>query len=305
MSELPLHRHYLHYSELPYSQRVLYTAALLVLGVGYLFALLNVYFTYAGRGGGNPHMLTAEDLIVAYSGSGKGSRLESALRGPMAAMLPGDDRNVVLAWAAEGSPHPAYDKTMRPLLDKYCMSCHDGSNPHLPNLNGYDNLKKVTEKDTGAAIPTLVRVSHIHLFGMTFIFFLTGLMFSHAYVRPVWFKCTIVATPFVAIVIDVARGTSPRCFIPSSGSRSRPAGCWQLLCLHVAGDAVSDVVLPASIDGPGERPRRHSDRRLTPVGQDAWFAHNCKIFTQLRSHIAAFRRCCGFFQNGQPHPFDR
>ena len=32
MSEQPLHRHYLHYSELPYSQRVLYTAALLVLG---------------------------------------------------------------------------------------------------------------------------------------------------------------------------------------------------------------------------------------------------------------------------------
>ena len=32
MSELPLHRHFLHYSELPLSQRVLYTAALLVLG---------------------------------------------------------------------------------------------------------------------------------------------------------------------------------------------------------------------------------------------------------------------------------
>jgi hypothetical protein len=203
MSQLPLHRHYLHYSELPYSQRVLYTAALLVLGVGYLFALLNVYFTYAGRAGGNPHLLTPEDLIVAYSGSGKGSRLESALRGPMSQMLPSDDRNIVLAWAAEGSVRPKYDSTVRPLLDKYCMQCHDGSNPHLPNLNGYDNLKKVTEKDTGAAIPTLVRVSHIHLFGITFIFFLTGLMFSHAYVRPVWFKCTVVALPFAGIMVDV------------------------------------------------------------------------------------------------------
>jgi hypothetical protein len=204
MSELPLHRHYLHYSELPYSQRILYTAALLVLGVGYLFALLNVYFTYAGRAGGNPLMLTSDDLIVAYSGSGKGSRLESALRGPMSTMLPSDDRNIVMAWAAEGAARPSYDKSVRPLLDKYCMSCHDGSNPHLPNLNGYDNLKKVTEKDTGAAIATLVRVSHIHLFGMTFIFFLTGLMFSHAYVRPVWFKCTVVALPFAGIMIDVA-----------------------------------------------------------------------------------------------------
>ena len=55
MSKQPLHRHFLHYSELPTSQRVLYTAALLVLGTGYLFAMLNIYFTYAGRAGGNPH----------------------------------------------------------------------------------------------------------------------------------------------------------------------------------------------------------------------------------------------------------
>jgi hypothetical protein len=203
MSEMPLHRHYLHYSELPYSQRVLYTAALLVLGMGYLFAMLNLYFTYAGRAGGNPVMLTTEDLIVAYSGSGKGSRLEGALRGPMAGMLPADERNSVLAWAAEGGSRTVYDKTIVPVLEKRCMACHDGSNPHLPNLGNFDNLKKMTEKDTGTAISTLVRVSHIHLFGITFIFFLVGLMFSHAYVRPVWFKCTIVALPFVAIIVDI------------------------------------------------------------------------------------------------------
>jgi len=204
MSELPLHRHYLHYSELPYSQRVLYTATLLILGMGYLFALLNLYFTYAGRAGGNPLILSYEDIVVAYSGSGKGSRLESALRGPMAGMLPADERNVVMAWAAEGGARPLYEKSIAPVLEKRCLTCHDGSNPHLPNLNGYDNLKKMTEKDTGTAIATLVRVSHIHLFGLTFIFFIVGLMFSHAYVRPVWLKCTIVALPFVAIVLDVS-----------------------------------------------------------------------------------------------------
>ena len=204
MSELPLHRHYLHYSELPYSQRVLYTAALLILGMGYLFALLNVYFTYAGRAGGNPAMLTPDDLIVAYSGSGKGSRLESALRGPMAGMLPSDERTIVMAWASEGAPRPVYDKDVAPILEKRCMACHDGSNPHLPNLSGFENLKKVTEKDTGAAVATLVRVSHIHLFGLTFIFFLVGLMFSHAYVRPVWFKCAVVALPFIGVGVDVS-----------------------------------------------------------------------------------------------------
>ena len=55
------------------------------------------------------------------------------------------------------------------------MACHDGSNPHLPNLNGYDNVQKVTENDTGTGVFTLVRVSHIHLFGITFIFFIMGI----------------------------------------------------------------------------------------------------------------------------------
>ena len=105
----PLHRLYPHYSELPYSQRVLYTAALLVLGMGYLFALLNIYFTYAGRAGGNPLMLTYEDIVVAYSGSGKGSRLERALRGPMSTMLPADDEHRARLGGRRRCK-PAYDR---------------------------------------------------------------------------------------------------------------------------------------------------------------------------------------------------
>src|SRR3974377_1332165 len=113
MSKIPLHRHYLHYSELPYSQRVLYTATLLILGLGYLFALLNVYFTYAGRAGGNPLMLSYEDIVVAYSGSGKGSRLESALRGPMSTMLPPDERALLVSWAQEGASQSVYDRDIK------------------------------------------------------------------------------------------------------------------------------------------------------------------------------------------------
>ena len=84
------------------------------------------------------------------------------------------------------------------------MACHDGSNPNLPNLNGYDNVHKVTETDTGTGVFTLVRVSHIHLFGITFIFFIMGTIFSHAYVRPVWFKCTVMVMPFIGLVADVS-----------------------------------------------------------------------------------------------------
>jgi len=203
MNETPLHRLYYHYSELPWSLRVLYTAALIILGLGYLFALIYLFHTYSGRDG-NPMTLSYEDLVIAYSGSGKQSRLESALRGPMSTMLPGDEINTFISWVQEGAARARYDQHIKPVMDKRCMACHDGSNPHLPNLNGYDNLKKVTEQDTGADIFTLVRVSHIHLFGLTFIFFIVGTIFSHAYLRPVWLKCAVVALPFLAVAVDVS-----------------------------------------------------------------------------------------------------
>lgn len=62
---------------------------------------------------------------------------------------------------------------------------------------------KLVKLDTGVDIFTLIRVSHIHLFGMTFIFFITSLIFVHAYVRPPWFKHAVIAAPFIAIVLDV------------------------------------------------------------------------------------------------------
>src|SRR5271170_1649769 len=119
--ERPPHRLYRHYSELPYSIRVLFTCVLLILGLGYLFALLNIYFTYAGRAGGNPLMLSYEDIVVAYSGSGKGSVLESALSGPMATMLPSDERATLIAWVREGGAQSAYDSGIKAIVDRRCV----------------------------------------------------------------------------------------------------------------------------------------------------------------------------------------
>jgi len=202
VSDVPLHRLYRHYSELPYSIRVLYTAALIMLGIAYLFAGIYLFHSYSGKDG-NPRTLSYEDVVIAYSGSGKGSRLEAALRGSMSAMLPREELNVLVSWVQGGSERARYEGEIKPVLDRRCMTCHDGSNPHLPNLNGLDNLQKVTERDTGTALFTLVRVSHIHFFGLTFVFFILGTIFSHAYLRPVWFKCAVVGLPFVAVMMDI------------------------------------------------------------------------------------------------------
>lgn len=202
MNRTPLHPGYLHFSQLPYSLRVVYTAALCILGLGYLFALVYLFHTFAGKDG-DPRSVSYEDMVITYSGSGKDSRLESALRGSMSVMLPKDELTVITSWVQKGADRASYESQIRPLMDTRCMACHDGSNPHLVNLNGYDNLKKATEKDTGTPLFTLVRVSHIHLFGLTFIFFLVGTIFSHAYLRPVWFKLVIVGLPFLSIAVDI------------------------------------------------------------------------------------------------------
>jgi len=204
---------YFHYSELPMSLRVLYTAALLLLGMGYLFAMIYIFGTYAAKDG-NPNSLSYEDIVIGYSGSGQASRMESALRGPMRTMLPPDELNVIVSWVQAGSKRPAYDDKIRPIVEQRCLTCHDGSNPHIPNLGRFDEMQKLSERDTGPAIMTLVRVSHIHLFGLTFIFFILGTIFSHAYVRPVWLKCTVVALPFLCIALDVTAWYVTKVFHP-------------------------------------------------------------------------------------------
>src|SRR3989304_2643190 len=106
MNDAPLHRLYHHYSDLPCSLRVLYTSALVILGLGYLFALIYLFHAHAGRDG-KANMLSVEDIVIAYRGSGKGSRLEGALRGPMSTMLPADEGGAPLKWVqggAGGSP---------------------------------------------------------------------------------------------------------------------------------------------------------------------------------------------------------
>ena len=88
MNDQPPRRLFHHFSELPYSLRSLYTATLLLLGLGYLFALVNLYFTYAGKAGGNPLMVSYQDIVVAYAGNDKASAIEDALNGPMSSMAP-------------------------------------------------------------------------------------------------------------------------------------------------------------------------------------------------------------------------
>lgn len=182
---------------------------LLVLGVGYVFAMIQVFEVHAGRDG-KPGLSTT-DLVIAYSGSHADTRLESALKGPMKGMLPEQERDTIFSWihmeggvVHRGGGEEEYNQHIKPIIEKRCLVCHGGSNPHIPNLSSFAGVSSMVEKDTGMDIFSLIRISHIHLFGLTFIFFITSIIFVQTEVHPVWFKCIVIATPFITILLDIS-----------------------------------------------------------------------------------------------------
>ena len=190
------------FHELPQALRVLYTMVLIILGLGYLFAMIQIYEVHAGRDG-EPG-LSVEDIRIAYNGSPADTRLEAAIKGPMSSMLPDEDKDTIMVWIGEGANQDTYQTSIKPIISTRCIACHSGENPHIPSLQSYADVKALGEKDTGVSIGTLVRVSHIHLFGLTFIFAFLGLIFSHSYVRRNYVKSIAIAVPFVAIILDIA-----------------------------------------------------------------------------------------------------
>jgi hypothetical protein len=56
--------------------------------------------------------------------------------------------------------------------------------------------------DTGQSIQSLVRLSHIHLFGIGLLLFAVGMIFRRSELRP-WFKHGVLLTPFAAVFVDI------------------------------------------------------------------------------------------------------
>lgn len=194
--------HYPLFNDLPASLKVLYVNILLIMGIGYIFAMIQIYEVHAGRDG-KPG-LSVQDIKIAYSGSKSDTRLEVALKGPMSGMLSAQERSTIVEWVRNGSEEAAYQTQVKPIVEARCLMCHDGSNPHIPQLTGFSALKNLAQLDTGVSIMTLVRVSHIHLFGLTFIFAFMGLIFSHAHLRSQALKIIVTCIPFLAIFLDIA-----------------------------------------------------------------------------------------------------
>lgn len=186
-------------AQLPKTFKVLFTGFLLVIGVGLLMAGFQIMETH-GKADGKPG-LSINDIVYSYYGNRSGSKLESMLNGQMKAMAPDEVRFKLIQWARDGASIKEWLPEIQPLMNQYCVSCH-GPGAAIPDFSQYENVKKVAEVDEGASIATLTRVSHIHLFGIAFIFLYVGWIFALAEYPQRW-KLILISTPFAFLILDV------------------------------------------------------------------------------------------------------
>ncbi len=194
-----IHKTHLHELSLPIKS--LFTGYLLAIGVGLLMAGVQILLTHGMADG--KFGLSVDDIVYSYYGDRTGSKLEAKLNGSMKDNAPPEARLTLIKWARAGSPENEWETTIKPLTEQYCVGCH-ANMPGIVNVGEKGIILKVAATDTGASITNLTRVSHIHLFGIAFIFFFVGWIFSYAGGFSQLVKAGLIFFPFAFLILDVA-----------------------------------------------------------------------------------------------------
>jgi hypothetical protein len=197
-----LAKNYSRFGDISTSEKILNTVFLLTIGLGYIMALINMYYTHQGRDG-KPG-LSIEDIVIQYHGSNTQTRLGAAING---IMLPNlkvkSDKDVIERWILKGAEEDAYHQEIAPILERDCVQCHTPSiNPSLPDLTNFAGVSEVARGSNGASLPSLVKISHIHLFGIAFILYFIGRIFLLCDIN-IYVKRVAVVIPFFAMLMDV------------------------------------------------------------------------------------------------------
>ncbi len=181
--------------------KTLYTGFLLAIGVGLLMAGAQIMLTHGMADG--KFGLSVDDIVYSYYGDKTGTKLEGKLNGSMSEMGTPEARIEIIKWAREGAPQAEWEPHFKEVFAQNCVPCHS-TLPNIPDFTKYEEVKKVAEVNKGASTQTLTRVSHIHLFGISFIFFMVGWIFTYATGFNPIIKALIVFTPFAFLILDVA-----------------------------------------------------------------------------------------------------
>ena len=182
--------------------KVLFTGYLCTVGIGYLFALIQILFTHGMADG--KFGLSVDDIVYSYYGNRSGTVLETQLNGPMKENAPDQERFKIMEWVREGADSEAYkDDGIEKIIESRCVMCHNKEASGVPNFSNFEGLKPYITQDTGATFASLTRVSHIHLFGISFIFMFVGLIFSFAETPTTQYKCIAIGMPYGFLIADI------------------------------------------------------------------------------------------------------
>ncbi|WP_051144831.1 hypothetical protein [Thiomicrorhabdus sp. Kp2] len=192
---------WLNLPSLSLSMKALFTGYIFVVGLGLMMAGAQIMLTHGMADG--KFGLSVDDIVYSYYGNRNGSKLESKLNGSMKDKATPEENLTMIKWARDGADEAAWTATIKPIVDAKCAMCH-AHMPTLPNVTDYQSMKEIAAVDHGAEIGSLTRVSHIHLFGISFIFFFVGLIFSMAVGFRPWVKATIIFIPFAFLILDIA-----------------------------------------------------------------------------------------------------
>lgn len=180
---------YPHLKDFDIPVKVLFTGYLCTVGVGYFFALIQILFTHGMADG--KFGLSVDDIVYSYYGNRSGTVLETKLNGSMKENATDQQRFVIMQWIRDGAELSDYQSTgVKKVIESRCVMCHNEAATAIPDFTKFELLKELTTEDQGATFASLTRVSHIHLFGISFIFMFVGLIFSFAETSTTKYKCT-------------------------------------------------------------------------------------------------------------------
>jgi hypothetical protein len=200
MKITPSNMTWLNLPNMPAPIKALFAGYLLVIGVGLCMAGLQIMLTHGMADG--KLGLSVDDIVYSYYGNRSGSTLESKLNGSMKDKAPAEIRLDIIKWAQEGAPEAQWEPHFKGVFAQNCVMCHS-TVPGIPDFTKFEEVKKVAAISEGASIQSLTRVSHIHLFGIAFIFFFVGFIFSFAVNVPKTLKILAIAFPFGFLILDV------------------------------------------------------------------------------------------------------
>jgi len=191
----------LNLSNLGISLKLVFSGYLMVIAIGYGMAMVQILFTHGMADG--KFGLSIEDVVYSYYGDRSGSPLESKLNGSMKVNAPDADRFKIIQWVRDGADQKIYEESIKPIIETNCVICHNAQAGGLPDFTKFKNIKQRTQSDQGATFASLTRVSHIHLFGISFIFTFIGGIFSLSSGVPVKLKCAAIITPYIFLLLDI------------------------------------------------------------------------------------------------------